>query len=396
MIETTKSENKNADQGWLTQMDDKERLGSLLGQLAQRPRDPELVTQVISLLERSLNSFELPPAMVGLLEQCPDWHSAGRMLRHLHRHGIPASSVAKTALSLKLRGQDRHLLMDSLAEVVQSDFPDVDYQLALLRLRLEREDLSSEDFIVQLYLEGRELATEDPHGWDYDVARIVRRRRPDLSALHSTIEAHQYNEQKRRKVSHVDIAAPLDPSRSVFLSNLDYGCDETKIRVLFADLPIKSVNLLRTKGGKSRGLAEVEFETEEARAYALTRDRTRLEGRIVFISPHGSSQKQKLSKSYDPSTLFCSHLPADCTREDLVALFGDLQIRMIHEHQTGRFKGIAYVQFESEGMASKALMQLTNPNIRGHPIRVQVSDQLGAKPVKEHPALAFKPRTLNK
>lgn len=113
---------------------------------------------------------------------------------------------------------------------------------------------------------------------------------------------------------------------------------------------------------------------------ALTRDREPLKGRPMFISrcKTQSSSNQpafKYSTETEPNKLFIKGLPLKTTSADLEQMykpFGDVQVRLI-THKSGQSKGMAYVEFEDEESAKKALEQTDQKEIDGHVISVAIS-----------------------
>ena len=84
----------------------------------------------------------------------------------------------------------------------------------------------------------------------------------------------------------------------MFVSNLVYAIDETKIGEIFAKCgELTDIRLVKSFTGKSKGYAYVEFNDELSAMEAMKMDRTPIEGRPMFVSKcedksQGRSQAQ--------------------------------------------------------------------------------------------------------
>lgn len=172
----------------------------------------------------------------------------------------------------------------------------------------------------------------------------------------------------------------------VFVSNLDYHLKLSTLKTFFGDKlgPCK-VHMKRHPDGRFKGFAVVEFETEGAAERALKLDKSRLEGRPVFISPFqpdaatrqrvlGAAQIQHTGRN--PKVLYVSRLPVGCTEDHLKSIFkrysGLKEVRMQYR-KSGRFRGCAYVEFLSPANAVRALAA-DGSEIEGSKISVAICD----------------------
>ncbi|XP_011290668.1 squamous cell carcinoma antigen recognized by T-cells 3 isoform X2 [Musca domestica] len=166
----------------------------------------------------------------------------------------------------------------------------------------------------------------------------------------------------------------------IFLSNLDYNLTEDEIREELSELNIVDIELIRSGNGRSRGFGYAVLPTEADVEKALSLDRKDVRGRPVFISSvlrdKEQRQKFKYSAEMEPQKLFVKSLPNDANQsevENLFKPFGNLKdVRLVY-HKSGKFKQIAYVEFEQEASAGKAVMALDGTDIRGHKISVAIS-----------------------
>ncbi|XP_073833866.1 RNA-binding protein 4F isoform X2 [Musca autumnalis] len=166
----------------------------------------------------------------------------------------------------------------------------------------------------------------------------------------------------------------------IFLSNLDYNLSEDEIRGELPELNIVDIELIRSGNGRSRGFGYAVLPSEAEVVKALSMDRKDVRGRPVFISSvlrdKEQRQKFKYSAEMEPQKLFVKSLPQDANQNEVEALFkpfgGLKDVRLVY-HKSGKFKQIAYVEFEQESSAGKAVMALDGTDIRGHKISVAIS-----------------------
>lgn len=182
----------------------------------------------------------------------------------------------------------------------------------------------------------------------------------------------------------LDEPKPVDTSsdtKRLFFSNLCFDATEDQIKATFPELRFKSLELVHGSSGKSRGFGYAEFETEQDVKNALSFDRRPLDGRPVFISSLARDKssrpnKFKYSEKFEPNKLFIKGLPFEATQEDVSKLFepyGKLKdVRLVY-YRSGKSKGLAYVEYETEAAAKKAVMQLDQYNMNGFTISVALS-----------------------
>jgi RNA recognition motif-containing protein len=87
--------------------------------------------------------------------------------------------------------------------------------------------------------------------------------------------------------------------------------------------------------------------------------------------------KFKYSHSLEKNKLFVSNLPFDTTKEQLEEIFkafGKLKEIRVVTHKSGKSKGLAYVEFDDEASASKAILQTDNMLIGEFQISVAISN----------------------
>lgn len=193
-------------------------------------------------------------------------------------------------------------------------------------------------------------------------------------------EIDMEKERKYRTASQQQQNANYDNDLTVFVSNLSYTVDEDKLMELFPNAT--NIHMPLDRKGKSRCFAYCSFKTPEEVAVALSRDRERLDERPVFISEckPDRSQRQKnpfkYSNEYEKNKLFVKGLPFVSNQEAVENIFkpyGATSVRLVTK-KNGQSKGCAYVDFENEVTAAKALKETDGLTIGEHTIVVAISN----------------------
>uniref|UniRef100_A0A1A9WWY9 RRM domain-containing protein n=1 Tax=Glossina brevipalpis TaxID=37001 RepID=A0A1A9WWY9_9MUSC len=251
-----------------------------------------------------------------------------------------------------------------------------------------------------------------------EVKALKRKPSPLRNEMSPKIAKNLDNEmnscEKRAFKDHEDqtIDVTKDHLR-IFLSNLDYNITEEQIRAELTELKIVNVELIRSANGRSRGFGYMELVNEDEVEKALAMDRKILHGRPLYISSvlrdKQQRQKFKYSVEVEPQKLFVKGLPNDATEEELkqiFAAFGNIKdVRLVH-HKSGKFKNIAYIEYEDASSAGKAVLALDKTNLRDNLLSVAISAPppkpvtlpinpmklLGVMPHKQRKAFDQKPR----
>lgn len=200
-----------------------------------------------------------------------------------------------------------------------------------------------------------------------------------------------------------------DTSRAIFVSNLLYELDEEKLVQFFNKYVrsdcVEEVRITRNSQGKSRGFGEVVFRDLVDVTQALSLDRTRIDGRPLFIKPYrdkSSSQTKAQSGHFEierqPSTLYVSNLAVGTTEIAIAGAFctfpGYKTVRLITAH-SGRSKCFAYVDFETPEQAEHARIETDGKTLLdGRTLRVAISDPRKA-PSRKSAAMAMIPRSCS-
>jgi len=225
--------------------------------------------------------------------------------------------------------------------------------------------------------------------------------------------AHEMQQNpKRLKGETEGASAPLEvdlaPQKelSVFVNNIDFSVTESQLRIFFECNagPVLALHIGKKATGEVRGFASVEFTDTYSVEKALALDRSRINGRPLFISRYqavGSSEFRSpipvRQQGRDPSCLYVSHLSPDTSEEALKALFvpyeGFEAVRL-GLNKDGSCKGFAYVQFVDEVSANSALAE-HGKIVNGNAISVLVSDSSLA-PKKQHQKTSMLPPSLSR
>ncbi len=90
----------------------------------------------------------------------------------------------------------------------------------------------------------------------------------------------------------------------------------------------------------------------------------------------------------NPNKLFVGNLPFACTQGDLEELFGQfgtvVSVNLITDRMSGRSKGFAFVEFDSEDAAKAAVDALHGNDFQGRNLVVNV-----ARPQEDRPRRDF-------
>ncbi|CAM9963881.1 unnamed protein product, partial [Lampetra fluviatilis] len=188
---------------------------------------------------------------------------------------------------------------------------------------------------------------------------------------------------------------PGAESCTVFVSNMAYSLADPNARLREALAPCGTIAEVRPVYSHShhfRGYCYVQFDTEEGARGALAMDRTSIDGRPMFISPCVDKTKQqeqqpnkaresnaafKYSTDLEKHKLFVSGLPFSCTKDELEEMFGKhgsiRETRMVTT-RAGKFKGLAYIEYETVSQAAQAVLNLNGTTVRDSVVSVAISN----------------------
>uniref|UniRef100_A0A182T4X0 RRM domain-containing protein n=1 Tax=Anopheles maculatus TaxID=74869 RepID=A0A182T4X0_9DIPT len=203
------------------------------------------------------------------------------------------------------------------------------------------------------------------------------------------VEAAKHPKAPDDDSTETEYIAKGDQNRQVFISNLSFEVTEADIREIFPELTIESIELIASSSGKSRGFGYMQLASTDQVPQALSYDRRPLNGRPVFVSnvarDKASRQHQfKYSSSFEPNKLFIKGLPFNLGRDELQKLFapfGRIKDIRIVCYRSGKSKGLAYLEYETETAAKNAVLKMDQHVIDGFTITVAIS----SPPPKKNP-----------
>eukprot|EP00192_Tetraselmis_astigmatica_P010343 CAMPEP_0117672452 /NCGR_PEP_ID=MMETSP0804-20121206/13912_1 /TAXON_ID=1074897 /ORGANISM="Tetraselmis astigmatica, Strain CCMP880" /LENGTH=815 /DNA_ID=CAMNT_0005481055 /DNA_START=71 /DNA_END=2519 /DNA_ORIENTATION=- len=186
---------------------------------------------------------------------------------------------------------------------------------------------------------------------------------------------------KRTKVTTVErpIKSGPPPGQEyvAFVNQLPKFIKAVAVTKFFASCPgLKDVRMpLDHMTGKPRGLAYIEFESQEGLDAAMAMDGQMLEGQPIIVK-RSDRQSGSLPPDADDRVAFCRNLSWHTNEDGLRQLFADCPglkaIRIPLDHATGRVRGIAYVEFENdEGL--DAAVKLSGTYVDGRPVMIEHS-----------------------
>jgi len=235
--------------------------------------------------------------------------------------------------------------------------------------------------------------------------------------------------KKRKKEAVVEseeavfAPVPVPDHATIYLGNMSFNANEKRIRQFFdrglgtaekhkkkklkkGEKPYSCVLNVRIAlaEGKPKGFAFVDFDSHETAQRAIGLDGTAFQGRQVGVSwaqealPEAAPQKGDVgAPTATPHqsgcvTIFVKNLPYTINQKEIKKHFSCLKgagnqgkvtsVRMFDDQETGKFKGIAYVQFEDD-KTTAAAVQLNNSLLDGRPITidyaVNLQDAVAAK-----------------
>ncbi|KAG7200446.1 hypothetical protein KM043_016049 [Ampulex compressa] len=188
--------------------------------------------------------------------------------------------------------------------------------------------------------------------------------------------------QSESNEMEVENSYDINDKITVFVSNLDYTATEEEVRnALESAGPIAHFKMIKDYKGRSKGYCYVQLSSTSAVEEALKLDRTPIRGRPMFVSrcdPNKTTRSSgfKYSSTLEKNKLFIKGLPLTTTKEQLEEIFkihGALKEVRLVTYRNGHSKGLAYVDFEDEANAAKALLATDGMKIEDKVIGVAIS-----------------------
>jgi nucleolin len=161
-------------------------------------------------------------------------------------------------------------------------------------------------------------------------------------------------------------------ANTIYVGNLSYECQNSDLREVFEQCGkiVRIVFPADRETNKPKGFAFVEFEDNSSVANAFEYDGQELCGRRMFVK---ATDAKKKSESQKPSTtLFIRNLSFESTKESVeeaFAQFSPKEVRVCTFEDSGRCKGMAFVEFETQEEANACLDKAPS-NIDGRDVMV--------------------------
>lgn len=182
------------------------------------------------------------------------------------------------------------------------------------------------------------------------------------------------------------VEAPVQPSRSVFVSGLAWATDEAELAAHFghAGRVVKATVLTRNRAGKmvSVGSGVVEFATlaEAAKAIATLND-TELGGRTITVREDkkggevsAAPAEPRAERAVAPTKVFVRSLAWETNDNGLFAHFaqaGNVLSAKVKMTKLGRSAGTATVEYDDSASALAAINMLHDTELDGRRIAVK-------------------------
>ena len=145
------------------------------------------------------------------------------------------------------------------------------------------------------------------------------------------------------KASKPPLNTKKDKKYSVFVKNLSFECDTEMISAHFGEVSgLIGVNLITTQTGKSRGMATIDFYSQEGRDAALALHGSMLSGRPITVEVVRKEETDHGTGNAHPTTVFVSKLTRETSEQDLRDFFthcGEIEaIRLLVDKFSGNSK----------------------------------------------------------
>ncbi|XP_029636317.1 nucleolin [Octopus sinensis] len=173
-----------------------------------------------------------------------------------------------------------------------------------------------------------------------------------------------------------------DDSNTLFLKNLPYDDSEDTIRSKLMEIfPAAQSIRIPYKGDSHKGFAYIEFESSDSVKDAVeNKQGIEVGDRQLYLDYAGSSSRSdsqprgrggyRDDEPEESSVLLVRNLSYDSTESSLRSYFKDAtDVRLPTHPDSGKPKGIAFIEFESIPKAKSALNKMDGSNVDGRSVR---------------------------
>lgn len=183
---------------------------------------------------------------------------------------------------------------------------------------------------------------------------------------------------------------------TVWVGQISYEAKSEDIKKHFEQCGEVADVRLRTdrETGRSKGFAHIDFADEAGKAAAMKLDGSEFMGRTIKVDNATPATPRGRDENFGPktNTVFMANL-AHSLDEDGVRQafekFGTIvgDVRLPVNRETGKIRGIGYIQFETEDEAEAAVKGMNGVSIEGRPIRTDFSggddsSRVGSRPAR--------------
>lgn len=163
----------------------------------------------------------------------------------------------------------------------------------------------------------------------------------------------------------------------LFVGNLNPNKEYDEIKDALRKFFTKNeLEIVEVRLGGSKRFGYVEFSSEEDLEKALELNGKKVLGMEMKLDKAKSKENSQAQKSErDAKTLFVKNLPFAATSDDLKEIFDEAVDIRLPLGQNGSNRGIAYIEFKSEGDAEKYLEKAQGTDVQGRSILVDFVGQ---------------------
>ncbi|SBT80202.1 splicing factor 1, putative [Plasmodium malariae] len=222
--------------------------------------------------------------------------------------------------------------------------------------------------------------------------RIRRERERERIRKEREIEREKERERREKKREERRLKEEMEEAKrddlTVLVLNLDLKADERDIYEFFSEVAgkVRDIQCIKDqRSGKSKGVAYVEFYTQESVIKALAASGYMLKNRPVKIKS-SQAEKNRAAKAAKHQPIDPNDIPlklyiggllgplSNITEQELKQLFnpfGDiLDVEIHRDPYTGKSKGFGFIQFHKASEAIEAMSVMNGMEVAGREIKV--------------------------
>lgn len=210
-------------------------------------------------------------------------------------------------------------------------------------------------------------------------------------------EQEEKEEERPKKIVKVEevVKKPFGAEgATIWVGQISYDAKAEDIREHFSQCgEITDVRLrMDRETGRSKGFAHIDFADASGKTKAMKLDGSEFMGRTIKVDNATPATPRGKDTNFGPKsdTVFMANL-AHSLDEDGVRQafekFGTIvgEIRLPVNRDTGKIRGIGYVQFETADQAEAAVKGMNGVSVEGRPIRTDFSGGDDSERVRSRP-----------